>query len=502
MVLMVLNMNRLKYKGLRILNIVLILFIITTTVQAQDEIWKLTLRETLQIAKKQSPDALLAKHGFRASYWQYKSYKASYLPSLVLSGYLPDFNKSIDRLNTVDGSEFYYRTENWLYAGLTVSQKIGFTGGTVSLNSDLTRLDNFIKDSTSYSSNLFNITYQQPIFQYNPYKWERKIEPMKYTEAKKKYIEEMEEVSLTATNHFFNLLLAQIREKIAIINAANYDTLFKIAQGRYNLGKIAENDLLQLELQYLRASAAVDEAMLEVETQLFRFKSYLRIKDGTDITLISPSQITPFMVNAVKALEKARENSSEAMSFTRRLIEAESEVARAKLDGRFDAELFAVFGYTQDAQFIKELNNPSDNQQLRLGLTLPILDWGAAKGRIRIAQSNQEIIRTTVEQDQIDFDQEIFLKVARFNMQYNQLRIAAKADTVAQKGYDITKARYLIGKISITDLNIAQTEADDSKSNYYSALWTYWRNYYELRKLTLYDFENNLPIMVDYKELL
>jgi outer membrane protein TolC len=80
--------------------------------------------------------------------------------------------------------------------------------------------------------------------------------------------------------------------------------------------------------------------------------------------------------------------------------------------------------------------------------------------------------------------------------------IAAKTDTVAQKGYAITKARYLIGKISITDLNIAQAESDQSKSNYINALWTYWRNYYNLRRLTLFDFEYNMPIAVDHRELL
>lgn len=147
-------------------------------------------------------------------------------------------------------------------------------------------------------------------------------------------------------------------------------------------------------------------------------------------------------------------------------------------------------------------NNPLDQQQLRLGVTLPILDWGVARGKIKMAQSNQEIVRTTVEQDQLDFDQEVFLLVTRFNMQHNQVVIAAKADTVAQKGYEVTKARYLIGKITITDLNIAQNESDRSKSSYINTLRTYWRNYYDLRRLTLYDFENENSIEVDHKELL
>jgi outer membrane protein TolC len=490
----------------KIIPLVLLFFIFLNFASyAQDEARALTLQDAIEIARQQSPDALMAQHRFRAEYWQYRSFRASYLPSLTLFGYIPDFDRSVRTISTVDGSVFSDQTQNTLYAGLSIEQRIGFTGGTLSLNSNLTRLDN-IADSGSfsqYSASILNLTYRQPIFQYNAFKWEQRIEPMKYEEAKKKYLENMEQVAVTTTNYFFNLLLAQIEERIAAVNQANYDTLYKIALGRYNLGKIAENELLQLELNYLRANSAVQDARVSLDNELFRFKSYLRIKDGINIDLIIPDEITPFIVSASDAIEQAKYNNSEALSYSRQLIEAESQVAMAKQDGRFDAELFAVYGLTNNTEYIDQLTkNPLDQQQVRLGVTLPILDWGVARGKIKIAQSNQEIVRTTVEQDQIDFDQQVFLLVTRFNMQFDQVVIAAKADTVAQKGYEVTKARYLIGKISITDLNIAQTESDRSKSSYINTLRAYWQNYYNLRRLTLFDFENKRSIEVDHRELL
>ncbi len=434
-----------------------------------------------------------------------RNYRASYLPSLVLFGTMPNYNRSIKTISTVEGDVFSPQQSQQYYAGMSLNQKIGVTGGTLSLNSDLTRLDNITDTATyiNYNSNILNITYSQPIFKYNSYKWERKTEPIKYDEAKKKYLEDMEQVALNATNLFFNLLTAQINEKIALINEANYDTLYKIAQGRFNLGRIAENELLQLELQYLNARSAVKETQLATDNQLFQFKSFLRIKDDLQIRLIEPSIIEPFEVNPGKAIEEARANSSQALDFNLRLIVAESNVDQAKLDGRFDADLFAVYGLTNNTQNLNEINkNPLDNQQLRLGIQFPILDWGVARGKIKIAESNQEIEKLSVEQGLIDFNQQIFLKVARFNMQYDQVMISAKSDTVAQKGYEVTKARYLIGKISITDLNIAQVASDDSRRNYIDALWTYWRNYYDLRRMTLFDFKNNTPILVDYSKLL
>jgi outer membrane protein len=503
-----------KVTSLKIVNTMIQIVLITlfsmlsTLVYPQEKkVLQLSLEDAIRIARQQSPDALLAKHRFRANYWQFRSYQASYLPSLTLFGTLPDFNRSIRTISTVEGEIFSPQTNNMLYGGISLNQRIGLTGGTLSLNSNLARLDNFYETPdttiTQYSSSLVNITYRQPIFQYNSFKWERIIEPIKFEEAKKRYLEDMEQVAVVTTNYFFSLLLAQIRMQITLISQANYDTLYKIAVGRYNLGKIAENDLLQLELQYLRSNSDVKENELEIENQLFRFKSYLRITDETPIELLIPDDFEPFVVDAARAIEEARQNNSGVLAFNRRLLEAESEVARARLTGRFDAELFAVYGLSNNAPEFENLGkNPLDQQQFRVGITVPILDWGVARGRIKMAESNQEVIRTGVEQEMIDFDQEVFLKVARFNMQYDQIVIAAKSDTVARKGYEISKARYLIDRITITDLNIAQSEANSSKSNYINVLWTYWRNYYDLRRLTLFDFKENRPLQVDFRELL
>jgi len=293
-----------------------LLFILLAS-QAQDDIKKFTLDDAIEIAKQQSPDALLAKHEFRVKYWQFKSFKASYLPSLVLRGYVPSYEKSINKYQEKEGDVFRLTNINNVNAGLTLNQKIGLTGGDISLNSNLSMINNFLPETdstasftaTEYTTTLINVELRQPLVRYNKYKWERRIEPMLYNEAKKIYLESMEGVSLEATNHFFNLLLAQIEERIVLINKANYDTLYKIAQGRYELGKIAENELLQLELQYLRAGADVKSAALQVEDQMFKFKSFLRIQDDIAIKLVEPSNIEPFIVNASKALQEARYKS-------------------------------------------------------------------------------------------------------------------------------------------------------------------------------------------------
>lgn len=465
----------------------------------------LSLDDVLRLSRERSREALTARHRFRSSYWSFKTYRATYLPKLNLSAELPSLQRAISKYTTADGSEiFLERSFVSSSADLSLSKQIGPTGGTFFLSTGLERIDN-LSDSvqTSWLSNPLTIGYSQPLFNYNQWRFANKIEPMRYEEARRKYIEEMEQLALTATQRFFSLLLSELRLEIAQVNEANYDTLYKIAVGRYNLGKIAENELLQLELSYLQAQAEVENARLELEMNRFRLRSFLRLPDDVQLSLVPPEAPPAKVIDVTTATAYARQNRSDAIAMERGLLESEEAVYQAKAESKLNANLYALYGLTQSADRIENVyGNPQDQQQLTLGIQLPLVDWGLAKGKIKLAESNLELTRTGVEQQQIDFDQEVFLKVMQYNMQKQQFEIAGKADTVAQKRYNVTKQRYLVGKITITDLNIAQVESDNARRAFIAALQSYWQNYFDLRRLTLFDFSANKPLGVDFESLL
>ena len=474
---------------------------------SQEEPALLSLHEVIDLAQQQSPDAQIAKHRFRRSYWEFRSFKAGYLPSLKLDATLPNFTRTIDPITQEDGTEIYQERQLSRYsANLSLTQKVGVTGGEVFMQSGLQRLDNFNTDTSTsqFLTTPISIGFNQPIFGYNAYRWDKKIEPMRYEEALRTYLETNEQVAMSAVNHFFNLLLAQVERSIAVKNQSNYDTLYNIAKGRYVLGKIAENELLQLELNLLSANAAVENADLEYQNMLFTFKSFMRIKSNQPIILLPPAENTHFTVKVDEAIQSAKANTSYGINFDRQLLEAESQVNMARMDGRFEADLYASFGLTQTADNLSEAYiDPLDEERVSLGIVVPILDWGQAKGRIRMAESNLDLVETSIEQARIDFEQNIFLKVMHFNMQKNQMRIAAKADTVAQKRFDVTQKRYMIGKVNdVLELNNAQIDNDNAKKGYYNSLKTYWSSFYEMRKITLFDFVENKKLDFDPEKLI
>jgi len=133
---------------------------------------------------------------------------------------------------------------------------------------------------------------------------------------------------------------------------------------------------------------------------------------------------------------------------------------------------------------------------------VPILDWGQRRGNYRMAQSSLELAQVQSNQAITDFQQNLFLDVEQFNLQASQVATAALADTVAMRMFEVTRQRFLIGRVDVLVLNTAEQRKDSNRRGYISALRDYWLAYFNIRSLTLYDFINRRPLDTDYDRLL
>jgi outer membrane protein TolC len=104
-------------------------------------------------------------------------------------------------------------------------------------------------------------------------------------------------------------------------------------------------------------------------------------------------------------------------------------------------------------------------------------------------------VEYTVEQDKQTFRQQIVTQVSLFNLMKDQIDITGQADSIANEKYLISKQRYIMGDLSITDLSISFQENDQARRDYITSLRDYWGAYYQLRYLSLYDFELNQKII-------
>jgi outer membrane protein TolC len=471
------------------------------------ELKRLTLGEVVKLAEEQSPNALIAKHRFRSSYWQYRTFVAEYRPSLTLSGTSPNYSNAYNRVYNSQRDEWVYvQSENFQTLGsLSLSQNIGLTGGSISLQSDLTYEKDLDKDIEQFVSVPTSIRLNQPLFRYNELKWQRKTEPLRYEAAKKNFLANIEEVHRMAVMNFFSLALAQINKQISDMNYANADTLYKIAQGRYDLGTISEDELLQMQLRWLNTETNRKQAEMNLRDREIRLRSFLGFNDQVRLELVLPDEIPHLQVDAREVFDLAMANSPEILTQQLSVIMAESNLARTKSERGLNANIIANYGLQgrqSDFANAYKYDLLNRNQGVRVVFSLPILDWGLGKGRYRMASSSLELAQVQADQAIVDFQQNLQLDVEQFNLQSEQVATAAKSDTVAMRRYEVTKQRFLIGKIDVLDLNDADAGKDANKRAYVQSLQSYWSYFYNLRALTLYDFVNRRPIETDYEKLL
>jgi outer membrane protein TolC len=470
------------------MNKIIFLFLLvgSLTVHAQN---KLTIEDVIARARAQSPSSKRTETAKETRYWEYRTFKARYNPQLAISGNAPSYSLSYVQVVQQDGSRLFQpinQTNSLVNVGL--QQPLRWTGGTISANTNFNYFTDIARNSKLWSGNVFNIRLDQPIYAYNSFKWDRLTLPLKYEESKREFVEQLEFISQNASDLFFRVIAAQIDEQIARFNLANNDTIFKIEQGRYNIGTTSQDKLLQVELQLLKSKQDVAAARINKQNASLLLRIYLGLKNDEEFELVLPETVPLLEPNLDEALRYAKLNRAAYVSFERRRLEAESEVARAK-GSRLATTLVASYGLNNAGLVVGDLyNNPQQQQQFNVGFNIPVLNWGRNKATMQTAYANKKLNDYTIAQDEVNAEQEIITQVRQFELLRLQIEITKKSDQVARERYNVAQNRYLIGKIDITNLNIALTEKDNAKRSYLEALRTYWSSYFNLRRLTLFDF--------------
>ena len=467
---------------------------------AQDTL-RLSLDEAVALARSQSPQAVAARHQYRASYWNWRSFKADYLPSLTFSSN-SQLNRSISPVTLPDGSDSFVHRNQLLNDGsMTINQNIALLGGSVFVQSGLQRLDIFSDNQYSFKSTPVVLGYSQNLFGYNYLKWNKRIEPVRYSTAQKQYAEMLELVASAAATRFFQLATAQSNFRSANYNYANADTLYTYAKGRYEIGTITENEMLQLEINYLTEQTNRLNARIEMDDRIQDLRSFLGITENVEIVAEVSETVPKFIVPVDDALHLAHQNSPDMEQLALQKLQSESSVAYAQASRGFKADLYMQFGLSQtDRSFANVYHNPLNQQLVSLGIRIPILDWGVGRGRVEVAKSNLEKVKIDIAQARTDFDANVIKLVKQFNLQADKVAIAQKTSERAARRNDVAYRLYLLGKSTVLDLNAAIAEKDRSQRDYIRELQNYWSLYYGLRSITGWDFEKGKSLNDDLRD--
>lgn len=466
---------------------------------AQVDTTYLSLHDCIRLARANGPLGVIARSAYDNKQASYRSFTASYLPQFSLRGDVPGYFSTINPITLPDGSSIFTpQRQASSTLNLSLAQKIPFTGGQLFLTSGLNRIDLMDTKTQYYKSSPFSMSLQQPLFQINTMRWDMDAQNLRYKMSTRELAEAMEDCSIDVTTKFFELYMASLTASNAALNLAINDTLYKISKGRFNVGKIAENDLLQSELAYLNAQTQLENANVGLSRSQNNLLTALGLSPTAIVVLLPPSKIPGVEIDAAKALEQALQNRSDAVDFELQKLTAERNVRQTRSDNSFSATLTASMGYNQRAPIFSDAyNNLLEQRQFSLSFSVPIFKWGAGSSAVDAAIADQRRTEVLIDQRRHDFEQEVLYQAAHLNLLRKQVAVAAKSDTIAQRRFDVAKERYLIGKIDIPNLFLAQSEKDNARRANTQTLWDYWSTYFRVRRLTLYDFETKESLVAN-----
>lgn len=458
-----------------------------------EETYPLSLQESIDMASDSSLQSFRLRNLYMADYWQFRSFKAARLPSLNLNMVPVQYNREFTKRYDPDNNIDVYRVQQSLFTSgnISINQNLDATGGTFFIDSELGYFRNFGQSAFSqYSSVPLRVGYAQQLMGFNSFKWQKKVEPLKYEKAKQQYLYDREQLAETVIQLFFDLAMTQSEFDMAKDNVVSADSLFLMGQERFKIVSISEADMLTLKLDAINARNTLENSTIGLQRAMFSLTNYLNIDTDKQLAIVLPDRPKQVVVSVTQALHFAQENNPDYLTNRLQILEAEREVERTQRESIFQASLNASFGFNQVASTVSgAYRNPLQQNVVGVGLTIPILDWGVRKGKVNMARNNLNIAKISVQQLEQSLEQEIMVTVSDFGVQHNMVNSAEEAMTLAIAAFQATRQRFIIGKSDVNSLTLALNRQKEAQKNYITALKNYWLCYFKIRKLTLYDFE-------------
>lgn len=322
--------------------------LLTMSIRAQQFI---TLDKVVNEWCFDSPTAEKIRLAHENTLLAFENYKKGFLPSVSFALNPVAFNRSLRLMQRPDDGSYSYVVDyaNSGNVGITVQQKIGVTGGVLSMNSNLNVLTEFSDQRNSFSTTPLSVNYSQQLFGgYYAYKKMRDMQRAKLVNSAKQYCSDVADMQTRALNVFLELFLTDITRKLALKNIKISDTLLVAGRALWQNGHFTEYEYKQIELQANNNQYVYENALKEYQKSLRQLWAFLGMNDGADsVNVTVPEFSLPLSVDYDIAERYARTNSPFALSQETKRLEAEQVLFNAKLNNRFNGNVSLSYGLNQ-----------------------------------------------------------------------------------------------------------------------------------------------------------
>ena len=479
-----------------------------TMLTAKAETYLLTLEASIDLAKEKSYTMRNLKEDLKIAEYNLKSATSSLKTHIDFSLTMPEFNQTVRTWDDTTGVSFY-SVKRMDYGGMvTVNQPL-ITNGNIYWETGLNSYDDFYNQDRSATFNT-RLRLRQPIdalYGYNAIRSSLKSARLDYERTNKSLRREELNLEYRVSSSYYNLLSLQRSTEIALLDYERQTEANDIAQNKYASGLIREVDALQMEVDLAEAQNSYEMALINQESALNSFKELLGLELTDSVVLKDDLQYTIVTVDADKAVEYALKNRTEIRERDIAIEQQEMSIRQRKAEGMvrgyFDAyvqktgtsmgDIDTPYGRTIRNSATDFADRPI-NYGVGITISVPLLDWGENKARVRAAEARQRQNYLAKEELERTIETEIRNSVAQLNNNLKRLQLLEKNVAIAEKSFAITLQRFTDGDIDSQTLALERNRLNSAYRNHLSAYIAYQLSLADIMRKTLYDFEKGEEI--------
>lgn len=462
----------------------------------------LTLAQSIDIARERSYTMRNLQEDLKIADYNLKATLAAMKTHVDLGLTIPSYNQNIRTWEDSLGVSFY-SVKRLDYSGtLTVNQPL-ITNGNVYWETGLNAYDDY--NSTLRSSTVnTRLRFRQPIdalYGYNVVRANLKSARLSYERSQKSLLREELSLVYQVSSSYYNLLSLQRGADIAQQDLERQTEANDIAQNKYASGLIKEVDALQMEVDLAEAQNSYEVALINCRVAARSFNELLGIDLADSVILADDLSYEPIVVDEEEAVRFALDNRTELRDRDITIEMQELTIRRLRAEGMISGYLEAYVqrtgtnGVDRSNPFTTTLGGSMEdfiarpsNYGVGFTISVPIIDWGENKARVRAARSQQQQNLWAKEELQRSIEAETRNTVARLNNNLHRLQLLEKNVELAQKSFAITRQRFADGDIDSQTLALERNRLNGALRNHLSAYIDYQLSLADLLRKTLHDY--------------
>ncbi len=497
-------------KMICIVAVLMVFLILPGTMHAQD-IYELDLASSIGIARKQSNTMLVLQQRLNRASYDLKAATSSFKTHVNMDFLLPRYTETVRQWEDSLGVSFYSVKQNQMNGYLSIIQPLP-TDGRLSVTSGLQNIVDY-----NYNDRLTQITtsigFRQPIeafYGYNNIKLEYKQAKLTYESTLRQLKRAGLDLEYEVSSIFYNLISYKERLNIARMSLDRQNEATTIARNKFSAGLIREVESLQMEVDLSEAINNLDIARVNYNSQLRLFKEVMGLNLSDSITVSAGTGYKKVIVDVEKAVRLALENRNELKEYEIQVELSEMEIKRRKAAGRISGDILIAYdliGTDKSGLVIpmessmsytwRNLSDRPGNFNAALTLSLPIIDWGQNKARVKAAEATLEQNMLQLDAEKVSIERDIRTIAERLQSSLRRLELLEKNVEVAEKSFGITRERYANGEIDSQAMALERERLNNAYISRLEAFISYKLLLSDLMRKTFYDFENDVAVDAD-----